>query len=79
MSKEELKIGQYISLNGYIKGVVKCVNSNCKKGHRNIFCVEREDGRRGGGCNGYWLVDKNYSNLQILGETNPNSKIIVKE
>ena len=84
-SVEDLKVGDYISFGGNLRGVVKCVKiCNCTRGFNRAFCVERDDGSSGVGCNKLWALcgegyNRNYRDLRILGKTNVNSKIIVKE
>lgn len=42
-----------------IKGTVMCV-------HSPYYCVRRDDGREGGGCNGAWHVLPN--NLSLMNQ-----------
>ena len=89
---KDLKVGQYILFDG-LKATVKCVKKEgefCEiisplDLKFTVCCVEREDGIKGVGCKKYWVLykypngDKTYIFLKILGETNPNSKIIIRK
>jgi len=87
ITTRDLKVGDYISFNYSSKGIVKCINGikgNCKRNHLNGCCVKKEDKVNGGGCNDYWVLceypggGETYNNLKIIGETNPNNKIVVR-
>jgi len=72
-----------------IIGRIRCKRNSCPKNGGPIICIQRDDGKLGVGCDGYWLLliknlnrieqGGNYTNLRILGITNPNSGIILAE
>ena len=74
---KKLEIEDEIIFSNYSQEDVRAKVVNKGKFSSYIF-VEREDGRKGGGPEGTWALEKNGGNWKNLFRTNPNNDITIK-